>query len=195
MRAHRGLSITRYWYASQFVRALGPVVYRRTRGEKIDEELVRLATVRRSVERRPAERARATLEGAGGRCGPRGQLIFELPPGVKIHFATTLVDMRNGIDGLRACVEQTLEKDPMSGHLFVFVGTWKGKVKTLFWDTQYGRFTVADSERASVAGFGKNRPAPDLRRLPGQEWGYSVPVIGTGSYSGVSSAFSGAVTL
>ena len=133
--------------------------------------------------------------GAGGRCGPRGQPIFELPPGEKIHFATTIVDMRNGIDGLRAGVEQMLEKDSMSGHLFVFVGTWKGKVKTLFWDTKYGRFTVSDSKRASVAGFGKTRPDPDLRRLPEQKRGYSVPFIGTGSYSGVSSAFSGAVTL
>ena len=38
--------------------------------------------------------------------------------------------MRNGIDGLRALVEQTLRGDPDAGHSFVFVG----KVKIPFWD-------------------------------------------------------------
>ena len=60
--------------------------------------------------------------------------MFGLPPSVKIHLATTLVDMRKGIDGLRVVVDQTLKKDPLSGHLFVFVGKSRDKVKTLFWD-------------------------------------------------------------
>ena len=88
--------------------------------------------------------------------------MFGLPPSVKIHFATTLVDMRNGIDGLRGVVEQTLKKDPMSGHLFVFVGKSKDKVKVLFWDRngfvlylkrlEQGRFQmpVVDEKRGHV---------------------------------------------
>ena len=48
-----------------------------------------------------------------------------LPPTVKIHFATDVVDMRNGIDGLRAVVVASLKKEPTSGHLFVFVGKSK----------------------------------------------------------------------
>jgi transposase len=60
--------------------------------------------------------------------------MLGLPPSVHIHFATELVDMRNGIDGLRAIVESTLKKDPYAGHLFVFVGKSKDKVKVLFWD-------------------------------------------------------------
>ena len=42
--------------------------------------------------------------------------------------------MRNGIDGLRAVVEAALKKDAYQGHLFVFVGKAKDKVKILFWD-------------------------------------------------------------
>jgi transposase len=42
--------------------------------------------------------------------------------------------MRNGIDGLRAIVEAALKKDAYQGHLFVFVGKAKDKVKILFWD-------------------------------------------------------------
>ena len=60
--------------------------------------------------------------------------MLGLPPSVRIHFATSLVDMRNGIDGLRAIVESTLKQDPYKGHLFVFVGKSKDKVKILFWD-------------------------------------------------------------
>jgi transposase len=60
--------------------------------------------------------------------------MLGLPPSVRIHFATALVDMRKGIDGLRAVVEGVLKKDPFEGHLFVFVGKAKDKVKILFWD-------------------------------------------------------------
>jgi transposase len=60
--------------------------------------------------------------------------MLGLPPSVRIHFAIELVDMRNGIDGLRALVDGTLRRDSYSGHLFVFVGKSKDKVKILFWD-------------------------------------------------------------
>jgi transposase len=60
--------------------------------------------------------------------------MLGLPPSVRIYFATALVDMRKGIDGLRALVEDALKKDPYGGHLFVFVGKSKDKVKILFWD-------------------------------------------------------------
>jgi transposase len=60
--------------------------------------------------------------------------MLGLPPSVRIYFATELVDMRNGIDGLRAIVEALLKKDAYQGHLFVFVGKAKDKVKILYWD-------------------------------------------------------------
>jgi transposase len=60
--------------------------------------------------------------------------MLGLPPSVRIYFAAELVDMRKGIDGLRALVEDALKKDPYGGHLFVFVGKSKDKVKILFWD-------------------------------------------------------------
>ena len=54
--------------------------------------------------------------------------MLGLPPSVRIHFATALVDMRKGIDGLRAVVEGALKKDPLDGHLFVFVGKSKERL-------------------------------------------------------------------
>ena len=60
--------------------------------------------------------------------------MLGLPPSVRIYFATGLVDMRNGIDGLRTVVEQVLKRSPNEGHLFVFVGKGRDKLKILFWD-------------------------------------------------------------
>jgi transposase len=60
--------------------------------------------------------------------------MIGLPPSVRIYYAVETVDMRNGIDGLRAKVELALRKDPYEGHLFVFVGKSRDKVKILFWD-------------------------------------------------------------
>lgn len=89
-------------------------------------------------------------------------MVFGLPPSVKIYFATELVDMRNGIDGLSAVVKERFKKDPYEGHLFVFVGKAKDKVKILFWDRngfvlhlkrlERGRFQlpVADERRTRV---------------------------------------------
>lgn len=89
--------------------------------------------------------------------------MLGLPPSVRIYFATDLTDMRNGVDGLRAIVEGTLHHDPYAGHLFVFVGKAKDKVKILFWDRsgfvlylkrlEKGRFQlpVVDARRKHVA--------------------------------------------
>jgi transposase len=60
--------------------------------------------------------------------------MLGLPPSVRIYFAVDLVDMRKGIDGLRVLVEGALKKAPYDGHIFVFVGKSKDKVKILFWD-------------------------------------------------------------
>ena len=88
--------------------------------------------------------------------------MLGLPPSVRIYYATELVDMRKGIDGLRAKVEQTLRKDPFEGHLYVFVGKSRDKVKILFWDRagfvlylkrlERGRFQlpVFDAKRQQV---------------------------------------------
>ena len=61
--------------------------------------------------------------------------MLGLPPSVRIYFATELVDMRNGIDGLRAHRRgRAARRTRTTGHLFVFVGKSKDKVKILFWD-------------------------------------------------------------
>lgn len=42
--------------------------------------------------------------------------------------------MRKGFDGLQGLVFGTLEQDPLSGHLFLFVNRRRDKLKILYWD-------------------------------------------------------------
>jgi transposase len=88
--------------------------------------------------------------------------MLGLPPSVRIYFATALVDMRNGVDGLRTMVEQVLKRSPNEGHLFVFVGKRRDMLKILFWDKngyviyfkrlERGRFQlpVIDGKRVKI---------------------------------------------
>lgn len=57
-----------------------------------------------------------------------------VPAGVKVHLALGYTDMRKGMDGLAVLVQETLKKDPFSGHLFAFRGRKARIVKILFWD-------------------------------------------------------------
>lgn len=56
------------------------------------------------------------------------------PAGVKVHLALGVTDMRKGIEGLAALIQETLKLDVFSGHLFVFRGRKANIVKVLFWD-------------------------------------------------------------
>lgn len=55
--------------------------------------------------------------------------------GVRIYLATGPVDMRQGFDRLAALVKEFLGYDPLSGHLFLFVGRGRDRLKLLYWDS------------------------------------------------------------
>ncbi len=48
--------------------------------------------------------------------------MIPVPAGVKVWLATGHTDMRKGFPGLSLMVQETLKRDPMCGHLFVFRG-------------------------------------------------------------------------
>ena len=60
--------------------------------------------------------------------------MLSFPPTVQVHIAHESVDMRKSYDGLSGCVEQLLNADPLSGHLFVFFNRKRTQVKILVWD-------------------------------------------------------------
>ncbi len=56
-----------------------------------------------------------------------------LPASVRVWVASAPVDLRRGHDGLCALVQSEWQQDPYSGHLFVFFGKRKDRIKILFW--------------------------------------------------------------
>jgi transposase len=59
--------------------------------------------------------------------------MLSLPVGTRVWLACGATDMRKGFDGLAALVQEKLEQDPFSGHLFVFRGRRGDRVKILWW--------------------------------------------------------------
>ena len=60
--------------------------------------------------------------------------MFHISGQMKIFVAVEPVDLRRGFDGLSALVQQTLQQDPLSGHLFLFRNRRRDRLKILFWD-------------------------------------------------------------
>ncbi|HMG03220.1 MAG TPA: IS66 family insertion sequence element accessory protein TnpB [Edaphobacter sp.] len=63
--------------------------------------------------------------------------MIELPKGTRIWIAAGATDMRRGFDGLSAQVQTILEKEPLSGHVFVFRGR-RGDIVKLLWGDSDG---------------------------------------------------------
>ena len=62
--------------------------------------------------------------------------MIPVPAGVKVWLATGHTDMRKGFPGLSLMVQETLKRDPMYGHLFVFRGRGGGLIKVIWHDGQ-----------------------------------------------------------
>lgn len=66
--------------------------------------------------------------------------MLPLPRAVKIYVATQPVRLNRSFDGLSAVVRKVLERDPLSGHVFVFINRRRTMVKLLLWTR--GGFTI-----------------------------------------------------
>ena len=55
-------------------------------------------------------------------------------PGVKVYLGLGATDMRKSIDSLSIMVSEHLNRDPFSGHLFVFCNRRRTILKILYWD-------------------------------------------------------------
>ena len=53
---------------------------------------------------------------------------------VRVYLCTSPTDMRKGFDTLAALVREELRHDPLSGHLFLFVGRRRDRLKILYWE-------------------------------------------------------------
>jgi transposase len=66
--------------------------------------------------------------------------VIFLPRAVRVYFATGPVNLRKSFDGLSNEVRAVLVRDPLSGHVFVFLNKRRNQVKLLVWTR--GGFTI-----------------------------------------------------
>ena len=60
--------------------------------------------------------------------------MLSIPANVCVYLCTKATDMRKGFDGLHTLVLQVFERDPLDGHLFLFVNRRRDRLKMLWWD-------------------------------------------------------------
>lgn len=80
-----------------------------------------------------------------------------LPGAVKVYVAVDPVRLNRSFDGLSNIVREVLRKDPLCGHVFVFMNRRKTMVKLLVWTR--GGLTILHKrlERGTFASmFGNN---------------------------------------
>lgn len=85
--------------------------------------------------------------------------MLTLPPAVQIYLAVDPVDLRAAFDGLSALVRHGMGRNPLDGHLYVFLNRRANRVKILWFDRngfallykrlERGQFRVP---RAAAAG-------------------------------------------
>ena len=63
-----------------------------------------------------------------------------LPRAVRVYFATGPASLRKSFEGLSNEVRAVLGRDPLSGHVFVFLNRRRTQVKLLLWTR--GGFTI-----------------------------------------------------
>lgn len=60
--------------------------------------------------------------------------MLSFAPSLKVYLAPGTTDMRRSFDSLSAMARTVMEKDPWSGHLFVFCGRRRHIMKVLYSD-------------------------------------------------------------
>ena len=66
--------------------------------------------------------------------------MLVIPRAVRVYVATSAVSLRKSFEGLSNEVRAVLSRDPLSGHVFVFLNRRRNQVKLLVWTR--GGYTV-----------------------------------------------------
>lgn len=74
------------------------------------------------------------------------------------------IDGRNGFDGLAGIVRNNLEKDPISGDVFVFLNRTRTHIKLLYWDGDGFALFHKRLERGRYALTAHSEPSKQIKR-------------------------------
>lgn len=66
--------------------------------------------------------------------------MIVIPRAVRVYVATSPVSLRRSFEGLSNEVRAVLERDPLTGHVFLFLNRRRNQVKLLVWTR--GGYTI-----------------------------------------------------
>ena len=85
----------------------------------------------------------------------------------RVYIACGYTDIRKGIDGLAALVQQQFQLDPCSNALFLFCGRKRDRIKALYWE---GNGFVLLYKRLESGSFQWPRSENEARSLTPQQY-------------------------
>lgn len=89
----------------------------------------------------------------------------------QIWLSVAPVDLRRGIDGLSAFVQQTLESNPCAGSAFVFRNAAGNRIKVLLWD---GNGVWLCQRRLHQGSFSWPKPGEPSFAITQSQWDWLV---------------------
>ena len=85
----------------------------------------------------------------------------------RVYIACGYTDLRRGIDGLAALVQQQFNLDPFTNSLFLFCGRRRDRIKALYWE---GNGFVLLYKRLESGSFQWPRKESEARALTAQQY-------------------------
>ena len=85
----------------------------------------------------------------------------------EVYIALGYTDLRRGIDGLAAVVQESFALDPFTNTLFLFCGRRKGRIKGLLWE---GNGFLLLYKRLETGSFQWPRTGEEARQLTSQQY-------------------------
>ena len=108
------------------------------------------------------------------RCGHRGDgaadleiMLSDFTGADRVYIACGYTDLRRGIDGLAALVQQQFNLDPFTNTLFLFCGRRRDRIKALYWE---GNGFVLLYKRLESGSFQWPRKESEARALTPQQY-------------------------
>jgi transposase len=97
--------------------------------------------------------------------------MIHLPASVRVYVCLSPCDMRKSFDSLHALVRDHLELDPYAGHLVVFTGRRRDRVKIIYWDRDGLAIWSKRLEEGTYAVPVAESPGERRREITAQELG------------------------
>jgi transposase len=90
--------------------------------------------------------------------------MLGLSANLRYFLCCTTIDMRNGFDGLAGIVRNQLEKDPITGDVFIFLNKTRTHIKLLYWDGDGFALFYKRLERGRYAFTALSVPSKQIKR-------------------------------